>query len=972
MNQVFSAENSSISGFALIAVIDIMFLAAVLLVMAPVFALRPASYAVMKRNFINYFSNPTGYVFLCVFVLLTSFAAFWPHEFFANNLANFDQLNKVLPYVLLVFIPAITMSVWAEEKRQGTDELLLTLPALDFDIVIGKYFAAVFVFTVSLLFSQLSNFAVLLALTSGNLDDGILLSTYMGYWFVGLAMLALGMVASFLTNNLTVSFIFGVVLNAPLAFFSNADVLFSSQKWVDWMYEWSLLRRFADFGRGLINLPSIVYFIGLASIGIYLSLVLIGRRHWMGGRDGRSLLGHLLTRAAALMVISAAVVMICQHSPLNRYLRLDLSNGSVNTLSNDSLTLLSNLKDNTEDRPVLIEAYISSDLPPEYVQTRYELVNLLKEFDVIGGDRIQVRIHENVSPFGEEALLAEKRYGIKAQRVTTRSRGALRDEDMVLGVAFSSGLQRIVIPFFHYGMPVEYELVRSISTVASEKRKTIGIVETDAFIAGLQTRQGIIPPAKIVGELQKQYNVVRVDFANPVELWKDEAKSERNYDVLLVVQPSKMEPVQFSKLLDVIKTGQPVAIFEDPLPFGSVDWRPGTIQDQKPEEYFRFPGTSMARVAGISADLQPLLTFLGIQPLARALPQGGATPGIVWQANNTYPQSLFLNKHLEYVVVRMLGMNNPTDPLAVSAPVVDHPVTSNINELAFPYSGAISELPNARWEITPLVRTGRAGLLYFDEFERSGGQEQAIKKLRGTEIQPMVLAAEISGGASDGSSEGVNAIYVADTDMFADYFVNLRNLPSSSSIDYRFDNVAFFLNIIDYLAKEDRYIDIRNRRSIQFTLQSVEREREQEWVRVNEALNERQKEFETLLNQVQQNFIESVRPIEDEIDRLRRKRGRGEDFDRLRLEVLEKQYEQRYQQEQIRLQEQLNEQENQMKEEERRIRMDAEIAIQKIQSQFKVMAVLLPPIPPMILGLIVFTRRRLREREGISKARLRT
>lgn len=975
MNQALGAGSGSVSGFILMAVIDILFLGVVFLLMAPVFALRPASYAVMKRNFINYFSNPTGYVFLCVFVLLTSFAAFWPHEFFANNLANFDQLNKVLPYVMLVFIPAITMSVWAEEKRQGTDELLLTLPALDFDIVIGKYFATVFVFTVSLLFSQLSNFAVLLALTGGNLDDGILLSTYLGYWFVGLAMLALGMVASFLTNNLTISFIFGVVLNAPLAFFSNADVLFSSQGWVDAMYEWSLLRRFADFGRGLINLPSIVYFVGLAAVGIYLSLVLIGRRHWMGGRDGRSLLGHLLTRAAALAVICASVVMICQYSPLNRALRLDLSNGNVNTLSPDSLRLLSNLKEDSDaKRPVLIEAYISDDLPPEYVQTRYELVNLLKEFDVIGGDRIQVRLHENVSPFGEEALLAEKRYGIKSQRVTTRSRGALRDEDVVLGVAFSSGLQRIVIPFFHYGMPVEYELVRSISTVASENRKTVGIVETDAFLAGLATRQGMIPPAKIVGELQKQYNVVRVNSEKPISIWADEAKTKRNYDVLLVVQPSKMAPVQMSNLQDAIETGQPVAIFEDPLPFGAVQWPPGSLQDQKPEEYSRVAPSSMPRMNGqISADLENLYTYLGIQRVGRNQAGGGMTPGIVWQKNQTYPQSLFLNKHLEYVVVRTGAPQSQVDlqPDAEVRPGA-HPIVANINEVAFPYAGAIMKLPNVRWEVTPLVQTGNAGLLYFDKFEMTGGNEQLIKRERGTELQPMVLAAEINGGASDGSAPGVNAVYVADTDFFSDYFVNLRNLPSSSSIEYRFDNVAFFLNIIDYLANEERFIKIRNRRSIQYTLARVESEREKEWLVVNEKMNEAQKEMETLLSQVQQDFMDMVAPTRDSIQKLQRQQARGEPYDAQRLEQLQRDLTLMAEEEQRNLETTLAEKENSLKEEERRIRMDAEIAIQKIQSQFKVMAVLLPPIPPLILGLIVFTRRRLREREGISKARLRT
>lgn len=162
-----------VSALIRLLLLDIVSLGVLLGIILLMARQRPVAYAVLKRNFYGYFANPTGYVFLCLFVLLTSMAAFWPYEFFNSNLGTLSQLNKWFTYIMLFFIPAITMSIWADERRQGTDELLLTLPATDFDIVIGKYTAAAAIYTVSLLFSQLSTFVVLAALTLGEVDTGL-------------------------------------------------------------------------------------------------------------------------------------------------------------------------------------------------------------------------------------------------------------------------------------------------------------------------------------------------------------------------------------------------------------------------------------------------------------------------------------------------------------------------------------------------------------------------------------------------------------------------------------------------------------------------------------------------------------------------------------------------------------------------------------------------------------------------------
>jgi ABC-2 type transport system permease protein len=960
--------------FAYMLVIDMVFLVALVLLMLPLGIWRQAAFAVMKRNFIGYFSNPTGYVFLCLFVLLTSFAAFWPHEFFTTNLANFDQLNKFLPYIMLIFIPAITMSIWAEEKRQGTDELLLTLPAKDFDIVIGKYFAAVLVFTVSLLFSQLSNYAVLLAMTGGSLDNLLLFSTYLGYWFMGIAMISLGMVASFLTSNLTVGFIFGAAFNAPLAFFSNADVIVSNSKWIQRLFEWSLLQRFEPFGRGLISASSIFYFLGIVVIGVYLSLILIGRRHWLGGRDGTSMFWHYALRAAFLIAIAIGGVLIVQHSPLNRA-RVDISDGQVSTLAPSTVQLLNDLANDPDKTkpPIKIEAYVSNNVPSEFVKAKYDLVNLLREFDVLGGNRIQVNLHQGIEPFSEEAILAEKKYGIRPTRVASESRGALKEEEIVLGVAFSSGKERIILPFMPYGMPVEYELMRSINTVAQSQRKTIGIVQSDALINGAtisyNDQTARVPRMRIVAELEKQYNVEVIDAATPIPLFleNDEKKiTKRRYDVLLAVQPSKLTPMELTHLIDAIQSGQPTAIFEDPLP--------------NPENFQHVRGTffprMISRQSNETCDIQKLWDALelDIDFIKQIAPDGREAffPFVVWQVGeNPYPRDNSLTQP-ERVIV--LDRAAKVDPLFST----EHPATRGIDELYFQYTGYLNPRPKSKLEFEPLVNTSRAGRISVGELI-SNTPEQ-LESLRGAASQQFTLAAEITGTDKDVelpktiaeatiSPANTHVIYVADIDLLADYFVEIRDYPIRSGIEYRFQNMAFALNVIDSLAGEATFLGLRNRRVDHVTLQRVEQTYEKSMQEVYRQTQEFQIEFDTKRNLVISELKEKTRSLENEIAKDEKKKAAGEPYDAVRLAARQSLLESERRQQAEKFKAQIEELDNERLEKKRSTELDAELEIQKIQRKFKLAAVILPPIPPLLVGLIVFTRRRLREREGISKAR---
>ncbi len=203
----------------------------------------------------------------------------------------------------------------------------------------------------------------------------------------------------------------------------------------------------------------------------------------------------------------------------------------------------------------------------------------------------------------KQASLAEQTYGIEPHEVPTLDRGVRGTEEIFFGVAFSSGLDKVVIPFIDRGIPIEYELVRSICTVAGQQRKTLGVLKTDAQLFGGFSMQGPTEESEIITELKKQYDVFEVDPAKPIT---------KKFDVLMAVQPSSLSPEAMENFVQCIKSGQPTAIFEDPMPwlnsFGGVV---GTGQPKQP------PGGMMGMFGGqppgAKGDISQLWKLLGVE-----------------------------------------------------------------------------------------------------------------------------------------------------------------------------------------------------------------------------------------------------------------------------------------------------------------------------------------------------------------------
>ena len=769
--------------------------------------------AVLKRNVASYFTGVLGYLFITAFVALAVALAF-DGRFFTNNDCSLDRLSENYHWLLLFIVPAITMAAWAEERRQGTDELLFTLPARDFEILIGKYGAVLAVYTVALFFTC----PLVIALERlGSPDYGALFSTYTGYWLAGAAMLAVGMFASSLTNSSTVAFVLAAVMTSFFVFIDQLVALRSMLEAAGIREPLGVSGYLHQFATGVIPWGGVIYFASITVLFLYLNAVMIARRHWKGAPGGASLGAQYFVRALSLAVVvvslSYAVSVIGS--------RIDLTKGGLFSLSPTSREVIKNID---PKRPVSITAYLSQDVPKEYLEIQKKLKGLLRQFDKIGGSSVDVRI-VSVDSLSKEAEEASQ-WGIQPRPAQSEQDGRVSMEEVFLGVVASSGFDQVVIPYFEKGTPIEFELTRAIGTVAKKKRLTVGILTTDAKVFGGMNMQSFQsdPEWRLVTELRRQYNVREVSPDQPI-LVKGAPKpapveasvpgekapkdDEEPVDVLIAILPSTLTDPQMKNLVAYVKAGGPSLIFDDPAPV--------------------FPGLANSPNIPTKPSQGGGMFGMGGQPGAPKADGGKATSlmdaiGVDWDTrsvlfDNLNPHPKHEERFPKQLVFVTAGQNGKDSGISSESPI-----TLGLQEILAWFSGEIRKASGAKVDFTPLLQThnGTSGSIDWDDATQSfgfGGQRTPnFEAKRVTDTSTHIIGARIKGTGENKA----NAIFIADVDLVHDVMFNIFE---SQIEDLVIDNTLFVMNCVDTLAGSDDYVKLRNRRPAQRTLERIETEK---------------------------------------------------------------------------------------------------------------------------------------------------
>lgn len=443
-------------------------------------------FTIFSREIKSYFNSPIAYIFIIVFLLIST--GIFMNQFFILQAADMRAFFEVFPIILCIFIPAITMRLWAEDKKTNTIELLLTFPIKTYQLVLGKYFASLVFYLISLISTATLPMMVFIL---GKPDVGVIFTQYLGSVLLGAFFLSLGIFISGFCKDQIVSFVLSMMVCFFLFLLGTEFIASSIDGWIPQLGSFlkdslGIAQRILSFEKGVVDLRDVMYFLA----GIFIFLVL--NSIWMDTRLRPKAKINFGIGSCIMAGIFILFNYFFSDTPLKRF---DFTREKVYTLSEVSPKILKSLKS-----PVLVKLFISpSDKMPTGLKTlERQIKDKLDELKISSGGNFRYKIFHveaaKVAQPQEESLEKSlERKGIRPFQVRSIERDTFGVKLIysAVSIAYKERPEEIIPRILPVDLPnLEYILISKIYKMTlSEKPKVALVAPYEEKILPSQIRE---------------------------------------------------------------------------------------------------------------------------------------------------------------------------------------------------------------------------------------------------------------------------------------------------------------------------------------------------------------------------------------------------------------------------------------------------------------------------------------------------
>ncbi len=789
--------------------------------------------AIAKRELAGYFSSPVAYVFIVIFLLLTGFFTFMAGNFFERGQANLDSFFMWHPWLYLFLVPCVGMRLWAEERRVGTLELLLTKPVTIWQAIVGKFLASWIFLGLSLLLT----FPVLITVNYlGSPDNGVIVGAYLGSLLMAGAYLAISCMTSAMTRNQVVSFILSVVicLFLVLCGFPPVTNLLTrmDRPWiVNLVSSLSVMTHFQPFTTGMVDSRNVIFFLLLIGFALFTTGVII-RSHQASAdrlmkRKQFERIFYSAGGVAAMFVVMVATYIVTSEFKL----RFDVSADKEHTLSAGTKKILNNL-----DSRVTLRFYSTqagNAMPPALKTYARHVEDLLREYQQEAKGHLAI---EKYDPQPD----SEAEDSAKLNGIEGRATGPFGTDKIYLGVVVTLLDEKFVLPFLapERERLLEYDLSRAIARVVTSSRPVVGIM------TGLPVWGEPLNPLMHPGEHRAE------DWAFITELKKDftlkeipmnAARIDDDVKVLLVAHPVNISDTAQYAIDQFVLRGGKLLAFLDPHAYFD--------QGHNRSDDFLLGGDNAAK-----SSLDKLLRAWGLEMDVEKVAADTSFASRNMQSGDVMPTLLLVTR---------AGINENDE------------VTCQIDNLVLPFAGVFTGQPAPGINETVLVKCSPNSTL-VDTLVATTAGRQIMRDFKASNIE-YPLAVHLTGKFKTGfpmgkpkssgdkqdareahlmeSANPGDVVLVGDTDLLNDKVcVRVQNMMGHRLVRPANGNLNFVQSLVEQLSGDDDLISARSRASMSrpFTrVKDMETRAGKQWEQKVLVLENKQREMDQRIKELQ-------------------------------------------------------------------------------------------------------------------------